>query len=115
MILSIIGAKIANPGGKIRWNLPILSTIQASSCGTNLIIVLVGNGLVWKNVGGVIVLVDVVVEGKIEVAILLEVEEVGCTDDEERGGDGGGGGGGVVVVVVGVVELNNDKGPRFVN
>ena len=48
-------------------------------------------------------------------AILLEVEEVGCTDDEERGGDGGGGGGGVVVVVVGVVELNNDKGPRFVN
>lgn len=61
------------------------------------------------------VLVDVVVEGKIEVAILLEVEEVGCTDDEERGGDGGGGGGGVVVVVVGVVELNNDKGPRFVN
>ena len=31
------------------------------------------------------------------------------------GGDGGGGGGGVVVVVVGVVELNNDKGPRFVN
>ena len=76
---------------------------------------MVGNGLVWKNVGGVIVLVDVVVEGKLKWRYYFEVDEVGCTDDEERGGDGGGGGGGVVVVVVGVVELNNDKGPQFVN
>lgn len=38
------GIKTFNPGSRIRLNLPILSTIHASCCGTNIITVF--NGVV---------------------------------------------------------------------
>lgn len=50
-IRSITGARIANPGSRMRLNLPIRSTIHAVCCGTKRIMVLAGNRGFWKYEG----------------------------------------------------------------
>lgn len=42
------GTNIARPGGRIRLNFPMRSTIHAVCCGTNLIIVFAGKEGRWK-------------------------------------------------------------------
>lgn len=45
---SMKGIRMANPGSRIRLNLPMRSTIHAVCCGTNRTTVLAGSRGFWK-------------------------------------------------------------------